>query len=79
MCFSPGALALLGAIWLVLQGVIVFLFRGWFGALNQQIAAEHANVMEARSERDRVTDSLEATIGLGEKAVRRSGQRRSPP
>lgn len=68
VCFSPGVLALLSAIWLVLQGVIVTLFWGWIRAMQDSIR-------EARAERDRMADGWEATIGLGEKAVRRERRR----
>jgi hypothetical protein len=75
-CFSPQAIAFLGAVWLVIQGVIVFLFRGWIGSLKDQITACSAEITQARVERDRAMDGWEATIGLGEKAVRQ--QRRRP-
>lgn len=60
----------LGAIWAVIQGVIVFLFHGWVGSLKESL-------VEARAERDRMADGWEATINLGEKAVRRE-RRRAP-
>ena len=68
VCLSPGVLALLSAIWLVLQGVIVTLFWGWIRAMQDSI-------QEARNERDRMADGWEQTIGLGEKAVRRERRR----
>lgn len=68
ICFSPGVLALLGSLWVVIQAVIVFLFRGWISSLQDSIK-------EARAERDRMADGWEATIGLGEKAVRRERRR----
>jgi hypothetical protein len=61
-------LALLGAIWVVIQAAIVYLFRGWMGALQDSIK-------EARAERDRVADGWERTMGLGETAVRREKRR----
>lgn len=68
VCFSPGALALLGAIWVVLQAAFVALF--W--AL---IRSKDDSIREARSERDRMADGWEATVNLGEKAVRREHRR----
>lgn len=70
VCFSPGALTLLGGIATVLQGVIVALFWGWIQSLKDSI-------QEARAERDRAIDGWEATIGLGEKAVRRERRQRT--
>lgn len=67
-CFSPAALALLGSAWVVIQGVIVVLFWGWINSLKDSIR-------EARAERDRMADGWEATVGLGEKAVRRERRR----
>lgn len=70
ICFSGVQLAFLGAIWVVVQGVIVFLFRGWMGSLKDQITACTETIKEARAERDRMADGWERTVGLGEKAVR---------
>jgi hypothetical protein len=67
-CFSPASLALLAAIGTVLQGAIVALFWGWIRSMQDSIR-------EARAERDRMADGWEATIGLGEKAVRRERRR----
>lgn len=68
VCFSGSALALLGAVWLVLQAAFV----GLFLAL---IRSKDDSIREARAERDRMADGWEATIGLGEKAVRRERRR----
>jgi hypothetical protein len=76
VCFSPAALAFLGAAWVVIQGVIVFLFRGWLASLKDQIASERSATLEARAERDRVTLGWERTLGLGETVVRREQRKR---
>ena len=79
VCFSPQALALLGGIWVVIQGVIVYLFRGWLGSLKEQLVAERATcsdaLREAREQRDRALKGWEDTVGLGEQAVRRERRR----
>jgi hypothetical protein len=74
-CFSPQALALLGILGGLIQGAVIFLFRGWVGSLKDQISACQAEIGQARLERDRAMDGWEATIGLGEKAVRRERRR----
>jgi hypothetical protein len=71
VCFSPGALTLLGVIGAALQATIVALFWGWIRSLEDSIR-------EARAERDRALDGWEQTVGLGEKAVRRADRRRLP-
>lgn len=70
VCFTPAALVLLATIGGILQGVIAALFWGWINSLKDSIR-------EARAERDRMADGWEATIGLGEKAVRRERRRPS--
>ena len=79
VCFSPQALTFLGAVWLVIQGAIVYLFRGWVGALKDQLGAERTTCMdaikEARDQRDRALKGWEDTVGLGEQAVRRVRRR----
>lgn len=62
VCFSGAALGLLGAIWLVLQAVIVTLFWGWINSLKD-------SVKEARDERDRAANNLDQALGLGEALV----------
>jgi hypothetical protein len=78
VCFSPAALYLLGAIWVVIQALVVYLFRGWMGSLNAQISNCQATIIKIEAERDRALDGWEATVGLGEKAVRRVDRRRAP-
>lgn len=68
VCFSGPALALLAVIWGVIQAVGLGLFWGWIRSLQDSIR-------EARAERDRMADGWEATVGLGEKAVRRERRR----
>jgi biopolymer transport protein ExbB/TolQ len=68
VCFSPGALALLATIGGILQAAIIALF--W--AL---VRSKDDSIREARAERDRMADGWEATIGLGEQAVRRERRR----
>ena len=63
ICVSPAALAVISA-----------LVSGLFGAL---LVTMRDSVREAREQRDRALDGWEATIGLGEKAVRRE-RRRAP-
>lgn len=75
ICFSGAQLVFLGGIWVVIQGVIVFLFRGWLGSLKDQIVACEASIREARAERDRMADGWEKTIGLGETAVKHQRRR----
>lgn len=77
VCFSGAALALLGTIWLGVQAVIVFLFRGWMGSLRDQITSCEDSIKEARAERDRMADGWEKTVGLGEQAVRQQRRRTS--
>jgi hypothetical protein len=68
LCFSPQQLTLLTGAWLVIQGVIVYLFRGWLASLNDQ-------VREAREQRNWALSGWEDTVGAGEKVERR---RRAP-
>jgi len=63
VCLSPAALAVVSA-----------LVSGLFGYLMYTM---NDSIKEARSERDRALDGWEATIGLGEKAVKRE-RRRAP-
>jgi hypothetical protein len=77
ICFSGPQLVFLGTIWAVIQGVIVFLFRGWLGSLRDEIASCKDSIKEARAERDRMADGWEQTIGLGETVVKRE-RRRAP-
>lgn len=67
-CFPPQALVLLGAVATVIQAVILALFWGWINSMKDSIR-------EARAERDRALEGWEATIGLGEKAVKRERRR----
>jgi hypothetical protein len=69
LCFPSSSLPLLGAIWLVIQGVIIYLFRGWMTSMQAQI-------LEAQTQRDRALSGWESTLGLGEKAVQR--EKRAP-
>jgi hypothetical protein len=69
LCFSSQLLPLLGAIWIVIQGVVIYLFRGWMQSMQAQI-------LEAQTQRDRALSGWESTLGLGEKAVQR--EKRSP-
>lgn len=57
ICISPGALTVVSA-----------LISGLFGYL---MFSMNDSIKEARRERDRMADGWEATVGLGEKAVRR--------
>lgn len=75
VCFSPSALALLGSVWVVIQGVIIFLFRGWLGSLKDQNTQCRADIDSLRAERDRALGGWEQTLGLGERAVRRERRR----
>jgi hypothetical protein len=61
-CFSPSSLALLGAIWLVIQAAIVGLF--WIG-----IRAYQDSIRDARELRDRALDINEQAIRSGESLV----------
>jgi hypothetical protein len=61
ICISPAALT-----------VITTMVAALFWAL---IRSMQDSVREARAERDRMADGWEATIGLGEKAVRRERRR----
>lgn len=63
VCISPAALA-------VVSGLVSALFGYLMYTMNDSIK-------EARGERDRMADGWEATIGLGEKAVRRERRRPS--
>lgn len=69
LCFSSSLLPVLGAIWLVIQGVVIYLFRGWMQSMQAQI-------LEAQTQRDRALSGWESTLGLGEKAVQR--EKRAP-
>lgn len=60
VCFSPGAIVLLGSIGGVLQAVIVALFWGWIRSLQDSIR-------EAREERDRAATNLESSLQLGQR------------
>lgn len=62
ICLSPGAVV-------VITGMVSTLF----GALVWQM---RDSIREARAERDRAFDGWEATVGLGEKAVRRERGKR---
>lgn len=80
--FSVPALALLGAIWLVLQAVIVTLFWGWIRSLQQRVQDAQGDrdraVADARAERDRAADNLERALNIGETtAGMRAPRRRS--
>lgn len=68
VCFSGPALTLLGGIWVVLQGALVFLFMGW-------INSQKDSIREARELRDRALDGWETTVGLGETVARRERRR----
>jgi len=61
ICVSPAALAVVSAMVSGLFGLVVYLMKD--------------SIKEARAERDRMADGWEATIGLGEKAVRRERRR----
>lgn len=61
ICLSPAALAAVSA-----------LVSALFGYLMYQM---NDSIKEARSERDRMADGWEATVNLGEKAVRRERRR----
>jgi hypothetical protein len=63
ICLSPAALAVVSALVSGLFGYLMFTMND--------------SIKEARSERDRALSGWEATIGLGEKAVRRE-RRRAP-
>ncbi len=82
-CFSPQVLTLLGGIALVIQGVIVYLFRGWMGALKDQLTVERLScqdaLKEARLERDRAYEGWESVVGLGERAVATQQRRERRP
>jgi hypothetical protein len=69
LCFSSQLLPLFGAIWIVIQGVVIYLFRGWMQSMQAQI-------LEAQTQRDRALTGWESTLGLGEKAVQR--EKRAP-
>jgi hypothetical protein len=75
LCFSPGWLPIIGTIWVVIQGVVIYLFRGWMQSMQAQI-------LEAQTQRDRALTGWESTLGLGERAVERekpSPRHRAPP
>lgn len=78
VCFSPAALTLLGTIWVVIQALVIYLFRGWMGALNTHISTCQATILKVEAERDRALDGWESVVGLGEKAIRRVDRRRAP-
>ncbi|HEX5164232.1 MAG TPA: hypothetical protein VFV93_02450 [Thermomicrobiales bacterium] len=61
VCLSPAALT-----------VITAMVSGLFTALIWQMKD---SIREARAQRDRALDGWEATVGLGEKAVRRERRR----
>lgn len=61
ICLTPAALAVVSAIVSALSGYLMY-------SMNDSIK-------EARAERDRALDGWEATIGLGEKAVKRERRR----
>lgn len=46
VCFSPGAVALLGACWVVIQGAIVTLFWLLIRSKNEQVAKAEAREAE---------------------------------
>lgn len=46
ICFSPGAIALLGAIWLVIQGAFVTIFWLYVRSERAQIADAKARELE---------------------------------
>ena len=60
VCFSPASLALLGSIWLLLQGVIVTLF--WLA-----IRAKEDSIKDAREIRDRALEINEQALSVGER------------
>jgi hypothetical protein len=66
-CFSPASLALLAAIWLVIQAAIVALF--WIG-----IRAYQDSIRDARELRDRALDINERALQAGERQVDQVGQ-----
>jgi hypothetical protein len=71
LCFSSSLLPVLGAIWLVIQGVVIYLFRGWMQSMQAQILEARAQILEAQTQRDRALTGWESALGLGEKAVQR--------
>lgn len=63
ICLSPAALAVVSALVSALFGYLMYTMND--------------SIKEARAERDRMADGWEATVNLGEKAVRRE-RRRAP-
>lgn len=63
ICISPAAL-----------GVLSALVSALFGAL---LVTMRDSVREARAQRDRALDGWEATVGLGEAAIKRERRRSS--
>lgn len=70
-CFSPVSLALLGAIWVVLQAAILGLY--WIG-----IRAKDDSIKDARDLRDRALDINERVLQTGERQVDQVGQALRP-
>jgi hypothetical protein len=54
LCFSPGWLPIIGTIWVVIQGVVIYLFRGWMQSMQAQI-------LEAQTQRDRALTGWESS------------------
>lgn len=61
ICISPGALAALSAMVSALFGALIWSMKD--------------SIREARAERDRAMDGWEATVNLGETAVKRERRR----
>lgn len=65
-CFSPASLALLGAIWVVLQGVIVTLF--WLA-----VRSKDDSIKDARDLRDKALELNEAALRTAERQADQVG------
>lgn len=69
VCFSPQALALLGAVGGILQGVICVLFWGWIRSLTKRTERAEARVDRIEEQRDRAAANFEEALQVGTKAA----------
>jgi uncharacterized membrane protein YciS (DUF1049 family) len=77
VCFSPQAVAVLGAIGGVVQGVICALFWGWIRSLTKRAERAESRVDRMEEQRDRAAANFEEALQVGSKAAQLAATRRA--